>query len=251
MLRTAIVAITLTLFVLIAGPVLLLYTWIAGRPDFLYWAGSRGVFLIGRLVGLRTQVEGRDKIPAGTVLFLANHTSFIDPVPIVHALPKRVAILAKESLFKIPVVGWAFRLAGFVPVKRSDRESAIESVELAAERLKAGTSFLAYPEGTRSYDGRLLPFKRGVFVMAIRSGVPIVPMVAIGVNRLMPKGTWKIKAGRVLVRFGDPIITSNYSLEERAALTARVRSAMSSLLPADQQPLDLAFPSGTQQSENA
>ncbi len=156
-------------------------------------------------MGLRTQVEGREKIPAGTVLFLANHTSFIDPVPIVHALPKRVAILAKASLFKIPVVGWAFRLAGFVPVNRSDRESAIESVELAAERIKAGTSFLAYPEGTRSYDGRLLPFKRGVFVMAIRSGVPIVPMVAIGVNRLMPKGTWKIKPGHVLVRFGEPI----------------------------------------------
>jgi len=242
MLRTTIAAITLTLFVLIAGPLLLLYTCATGRPDFMYRVGSQGVFLIGRLVGLRTQVEGRENVPAGTVLFLANHTSFIDPVPIVEALPRRVAILAKESLFKIPVVGWAFWLAGFVPVNRSSRESAIESVEKAAQRLKAGTSFLAYPEGTRSYDGRLLPFKRGVFVMAIRAGVPIVPMVAIGVHRLMPKGTWKIRPGRVWVRFGEPIETSSYSLEERAVLMNRVRSAMSVLLPADQQALASELP---------
>jgi 1-acyl-sn-glycerol-3-phosphate acyltransferase len=239
MLRTATAAIALTLFILLAGPFLLLHAWITGRPDLLYRVGSQGVILIAWAAGLRTRIEGREKIPPGVVLFMANHTSFVDPVPIAQAIPRRVAFLAKVSLFKLPVVGWAFRLADFVPVDRSDRESAIESVELAAKKIKSGASFLAYPEGTRSYDGRLLPFKRGVFVMAIRSGVPIVPVVAIGVHRLMPKGAWRIKPGEVLVRFGDPIETSRYSLEDRATLAAQVRMAMASLLPPDQQPLDL------------
>jgi 1-acyl-sn-glycerol-3-phosphate acyltransferase len=240
MLRTAIAAIALTLFILLAGPFLLLHAWITGRPDMLYRVGSQGVILIARAAGLRTRIEGLEKIPPGVVLFMANHTSFIDPVPIVQAIPRRIAILAKVSLFRLPVIGWAFRLAGFVPVNRTDRESAIESVELAVKKIKSGASFLAYPEGTRSYDGRLLPFKRGVFVMAISSGVPIVPMVAIGVHRLMPKGAWRIKPGEVLVRFGDPIETSHHSPEDRATLAEQVRMAMASLLPPDQQPLDLA-----------
>lgn len=244
MIRTAIVAILLSLLTLIAGPIMLLVTFIIRTPGPIYWVGSRGVFFIAWLVGMRVKVKGREKIPSGTVLFVANHTSFVDACPIVQALPRRVSILAKKSLFQVPVIGWAFRLAGFVPVDRSNRETAIESVDLAAERMKQGSSFLAFPEGTRSYDGRLLPFKKGVFVMAIKAGAKIVPMAASGVHLIMPKKSLKIRPGNVLVRFGDPIDASEYTLAQRGQLSDRVRLAMAKLLPPDQQPLDLMPVSG-------
>lgn len=239
MIRTAIVAIFLALFTLIAGPIMLLFTFIARTPGPIYWVGSHGVFFIARVVGMRLKVEGREKVPPGPVLFLANHTSYVDAAPIVEALPRRVAILAKKSLFRMPVIGWAFRLAGFVPVDRQNRETAIESVNRAAEHLKSGTSFLAFPEGTRSYDGRLLLFKKGVFVMAIKAGATIVPMVATGVHLILPKKSLRIRPGDVVVRFGDPIDASHYSLEDRGVLSERVRAAMANMLPPGQQPLDL------------
>ena len=124
-----------------------------------------------------------------------------------------------------------------MPVDRSNRETAIESVDLAAERMKQGSSFLAFPEGTRSYDGRLLPFKKGVFVMAIKAGAKVVPMAASGVHLIMPKKSMKIKPGQVIVRFGDPVDASQYTLDQRGQLSDRVRNAMADLLPPEQKPL--------------
>jgi 1-acyl-sn-glycerol-3-phosphate acyltransferase len=238
MIRTAIVAIFLSLYTLIAGPFLLLHAWITGNPDFLYHAGVSGAYFISYVVGMRIKIEGREKVPSGVCLFVANHTSFADPVGTVWAIPRRIAILAKKSLFSIPLIGWAFRLAKFVPVDRSHRESAMASVDLAAERMKQGISFLAYPEGTRSYDGRLLPFKKGVFIMAIKAGVQIVPMGQAGAHRIAPKKSLKIHPGEVIVRFGDPIDAGKYSLDQRDELAARVHTAMADLLPPDQKPLD-------------
>ncbi len=239
MIRTAIVAVFLTLYTLIVGPILLIYTAITGNPDLMFRVGVSGVYFIARAVGLRIRVEGREKVPRGVCLFLANHTSFVDPVAIVWAIPRRISILAKKSLFSIPIIGWAFRLAGFVPVDRSNREAAITSVNRAAEGMKQGTSFLAYPEGTRSYDGRLLPFKKGVFTMAIRAGVPVVPMALAGAQKIAPKKSLRIRPGQVVLRFGDPIDASQYSMEDRDALSSRVRASMAALLPPDQRPLDL------------
>ncbi|HET9400839.1 MAG TPA: lysophospholipid acyltransferase family protein [Candidatus Acidoferrales bacterium] len=238
MIRTIFVAVSLPLFILLVGPPLLLYTWISNDPEAIYRIGLGGCYWVSRAVGMRQRVEGAEKIPPRTVFFMANHSSFVDAVPVVHAIPRRVAILAKKSLFELPIVGWAFKMAGFVPVDRSNRESAIASVEFAAARLKSGVSFLAYPEGTRSYDGRLLAFKKGIFVMAIAAGATIVPMVAIGVHRIMPKKSLTIRPGEVVVRFGEPIESSGYTVDDREALAARVRAAMIALLPPDQQPLD-------------
>src|SRR5579863_2390531 len=218
MLRTAIVAILLTLYTLIAGPFLILHAWITGNPDLLYRAGLSGAYAVARLVGLKITVEGREKIPRGTCLFLANHTSFVDALPIMWAIPRRVGVLLKKSLFSIPIVGWAFRLAKFVPVERGNIESGVAAVDLAAERIKQGMSFLAYPEGTRSYDGRLLPFKKGVFIVAIKAQTQIVPMVMTNGHRIAPKKSLKITPGQVIVRFGDSIDASPYPIERRAEL---------------------------------
>jgi 1-acyl-sn-glycerol-3-phosphate acyltransferase len=249
MIRTAIVAILIGLYTLIVGPFLLLHAWITGNPDFLFHAGLAGVYATSYIVGLRIRVEGLERIPPRVCLFLANHTSFVDALPIVWAIPRRIGILAKKSLFSLPLIGFAFRQAKFVPVDRANREAAIISVDLAAERMKEGISFLAYPEGTRSYDGRLLPFKKGVFVMAIKAGVPIIPMVCIGAHRIMAKMSLKIHPGVVVVRFGDPIAASEYTLDNRDVLARRVWLVMAELLPPDQQPLDLQRWQDAQQEE--
>src|SRR5690242_6193118 len=129
MLRTLFIAIFLSLYILILGPPLLLYTLFTKNVDPLYWAGLKGVLLFVRAVGVKIRVQGREKIPDGVCLFVANHTSSADAPAVVGAIPRRIAVLLKESLFMWPIVGQAFRLAHFIPVDRTDREPAIASVE--------------------------------------------------------------------------------------------------------------------------
>ena len=170
-------------------------------------------------------------------LFVANHTSSADAPAVVGAIPRRIAILLKESLFKWPIVGQAFLLARFIPVNRKESDAALESLDKAIESLRAGQSFLVYPEGTRSPDGRLQEFKKGAVVMAIKAGVPIVPMACSGAHRVMAKRSLKINAGEILVEFLDPIDASAYSFEERDKLNMRVHDAMAAGLPSDQRPI--------------
>jgi len=224
---------------MVVSPLPMLYALITGDIEPLFRAGLAGAYFSARLVGIKIKVEGREKIPTGTCFFLANHTSFVDPVPIVWAIDRRIAILLKRSLLSIPIIGWAFRIAKFVPVDRSNARSGIASAELATERMKQGLSFLAYPEGTRSYDGRLLPFKKAIFAIAINARVPIVPMVLIGAQKIAPKGSLRISPGEVTVRFGDPIDASIYTIAQRRELADRVHAAMAALLPPDQQPLKM------------
>jgi 1-acyl-sn-glycerol-3-phosphate acyltransferase len=238
MIRLAIISFFLTLYVLLLGPLLILHALATGSVELLYRAGLSGVRFIMRVVGVRFRVEGLDNIPAGVCIFVANHTSNADPPAVVGAIPRRISVLVKHTLFRIPIVSRAFRLARFVPVNRSNRDAAIASVETAIEYVKEGVSFLIYPEGTRSEDGRLRPFKKGSFVMAIKSGAPIVPISVAGAQRIMRKGELAIHPGEIVVRFGKPVDASAYTLEQRDELTARVHAAVAASLPADQQPLE-------------
>jgi 1-acyl-sn-glycerol-3-phosphate acyltransferase len=237
MLRATFICIFLPLYALLAGPPLLLYTLISRNPNPLYKAGVGGVVSLMLAVGVKLRIKGRERIPAGACLFVANHTSSADAPAVVGAIPRRVAILLKESLFKWPIAGQAFALAGFIPVNRGDRESAIASVEKATESLRRGQSFLIYPEGTRSPDGRLQTFKKGAVVMAIKAGVPIVPAVCSGAHRVMRKRSLKIYPGEILVEFLEPIDPSKYSFDERDELNDKVHDAMAAALPPDQRPL--------------
>lgn len=237
MLRTLFIGVFLSLYILLVGPPLLIYTLITKDPDPLYWAGVKGVMFFVRAVGVRVRVKGIERIPQGVCLFAANHTSSADAPAIVGAIPRRVAVLLKESLFQWPIVGQAFRSAHFIPVNRGARDSAIASVEKATEAMKAGQSFLIYPEGTRSPDGRLQEFKKGAVMMAIKAGVPIVPMICSGAHRIMEKRSLVIHPGEIVVEFLEPIDASQYSLEERDILNQKVHDAMAAALPADQRPL--------------
>ena len=236
MFRTLFIGVFLSLYILLVGPPLLLYTLISRNPDPLYWAGVKGVVFFVRAVGVKLRVAGMERIPSGVCLFAANHTSAADAPAVVGAIPRRIAVLLKESLFKWPIVGQAFKLARFIPVNRSERDSAIGSLEKATEALRAGQSFLIYPEGTRSPDGRLQEFKKGAVVMAIKAGVPIVPMVCSGAHRVMVKRSLVIHPGEILVEFLEPIDASAYTFEERDALNRRVHDAMAAGLPPDQRP---------------
>jgi 1-acyl-sn-glycerol-3-phosphate acyltransferase len=237
MFRTLFIGVFLSIYILLVGPPLLVYTLVSRNPDPLYWAGINGVMFFVRAVGVRVRIAGTKRIPPGVCLFVANHTSSADAPAVVGAIPRRIAILLKESLFKFPIVGQAFLLARFIPVNRKERDSALESLDKAIESLKAGQSFLIYPEGTRSPDGRLQDFKKGAVVMAIKAAVSIVPVACSGAHRVMEKRSLEIHPGEILVEFLDPIDASDYSFEQRDDLNRKVHDALAAGLPPDQRPI--------------
>jgi 1-acyl-sn-glycerol-3-phosphate acyltransferase len=237
MFRAAFIGISMTLYILLLGPPLLLYTVITKNPDPLYWTALKGVMFFVNAVGVRVHVKGAERIPPGTVIFAANHTSSADAPAVVGAIPRRIAILLKRSLFEFPIVGQAFHLARFIPVDRFNRDSAISSLEKATEAIKNGQSFLIYPEGTRSPDGRLQEFKKGTTVMAIKAGVPLVPVACSNAHRIMKKRSLKIYPGEILVEFLPPIDSTQYTLEQRDALNQRLHDELAAGLPPDQRPL--------------
>jgi 1-acyl-sn-glycerol-3-phosphate acyltransferase len=237
MIRTIFIAAFLSIYILIVGPPLLVWTLVTRNPNAIYWAGINGVMFFVRAVGVRVRVVGKERIPAGTCLFVANHTSSADAPAVVGAIPRRIAILLKKSLFRYPIVGAAFLAAGFIPVNRGERDSALESLDKAIESLKAGQSFLIYPEGTRSPDGRLQDFKKGAVVMAIKSGVPIVPVACSGAHRVMEKRSLEIHPGEILVEFLDPVDPGEFDYERRDDLNRKVHDALAAGLPPDQRPV--------------
>jgi 1-acyl-sn-glycerol-3-phosphate acyltransferase len=237
MIRSALLAIYLAVYTLIVGPPLVLYAALTGRVEALYWAGVKGLTFMVRLLGVRTRIEGAENVPPGTCIFASNHTSNADGPVIVGALPRRIAILAKKSLFAAPIIGTAFKQAHFVPLDRSKPDRAKASIDLAAEYVKQGTSFLIFPEGTRSNDARIQTFKGGSLLLAIRAGVPVVPVACIGAHRIIPKKSLSIHPGEVTVRFCPPIDASAYRPEERAKLAERVRASIDEALPSDQRSL--------------
>ncbi len=237
MLRSAFICIFLSLYILIAGPPLILYAYFTKDVDPLYWAAIKGVMFFVNCVGVHVKVKGTERIPPGTCIFAANHTSSADAPAVVGAIPRRIAILLKRSLFGWPIVGQAFHLAQFIPVDRFNRDSAIESVDKATNAIRAGQSFLIYPEGTRSPDGRLQEFKKGTAVMAINSGAPVVPVACSGAQRIMEKRKLSIHPGTILVEFLEPIDSTKYSLEEKEALVEEIHDRLGAGLPPDQRPL--------------
>src|SRR5215469_2148576 len=238
MIRTAFVAIALGVGTLVLGPPLILFTLLTKSGTLMYWAGVKLVVYVTRIAGEKVTIEGRENIPPGVCLFAANHTSNADAPAIVDAIPRRIAILGRKSLFDIPIVGTAFHLAKFVPVDRENRDAALASVQQAVKYMREGYSFLVYPEGTRSADGRLRRFKKGSFVIAIEAGIPVVPVSCAGAHLVMKKNSLIIRPGKVTVRFGKPIDASAYTVEQRDELAQRVHAAVAALLPPDQQPVE-------------
>jgi 1-acyl-sn-glycerol-3-phosphate acyltransferase len=182
------------------------------------------------LVGVRVVVHGLDHLPRGASIVMANHSSNLDPPVLIPLLPGRVVIYLKASLMRIPVLGYALRLAGDIPVTRDGSvESAKATSAVAQRELEQGSCLVLFPEGTRSRDGSLLPFKKGPFFLAKASGAPVVPVSIVGATRMLPKGSLNLKSGTVSVTFHAPLDPAEYS--EKEALMEAVRSAIESGLP--------------------
>ncbi len=167
--------------------------------------------------------------PKQGYVFLANHQSMYDIPALLVSVPSEVRFLAKKSLFYIPFFGWGLWAGGFIPVDRKDRKAAVKTYKLAEEALRSGHSLMIFPEETRSEDGRLLPFKRGGMVLAQRTGFPIVPVGIEGTCRVKPKGSYHVKPGVVMVRYGRPLLPTGPSAEDQAALGQRARLEISRL----------------------
>lgn len=226
MIRTLAGLTFLALYVIVVGLPVIAYSFLSGESDFLYRAGIWGIAASMRLAGVRVRAEGVENIPAGVCVFAANHVSNLDPPAALVGVPRRISFLAKKEVFKVPVVRTAMRLGKIVPVDRADREAAIASVDQAVAVLREGISFFVFPEGTRSGDGALNPFKKGTFAMPIEAGVPVVPVAIRGSRERMPKGEWWAIPGEIVLRFGAPIESAQYSVKDRDKLMERVRDAV-------------------------
>jgi len=210
------------------------WTLITGKVDFLYWIGM-GLALAGpKIAGVKVKLVGLDKIdPAGTYIFMSNHVSNLDPPILVPLIPGRTSVLAKKEIWRIPILGKALDLAEIVPVERSNRDSAISSIRRAGEVMKHHINMTIFPEGTRSPDGRLMPFKKGPFHLVAETGFPIVPITILGTYEMMPKGNSTVKGGTATLVFHPPVDPKKFA--SRDELVQAVRAAINSALPPERQ----------------
>lgn len=181
--------------------------------------------------GVKVKVEGLHNIDKGRpYIFAANHQSQFDIFALQGCVDFDFRWLAKKELFQIPLFGRAMLLAGYISIDRSHGREALKSLNEAAERIAAGTSVILFPEGTRSLDGKLHDFKSGGMVLAIKSGVPLVPVGISGTYEILPKGTLLAKPGHVIIRVGKPIETRQFVASQKHELAAKIQSEVARLI---------------------
>ncbi len=220
-----------SLYVLIVGPPGMLLAILFGWKGLLYALGHAGVRLGLFTSGIRYRVTGREHLPPGrAVVFCCNHQSNIDPPLLFEALHPRTHILYKHEIDSIPILARAFRMGGFIPIDRRNKEASMRSIEAGAASIRSGNSFLIFPEGTRSKTDDLLPFKKGGFIMAIKAEAPIVPVAISGGRLSMRKGSMIVRPVTIDIRIGVPVATAGVKVEERNALIERVRTDIEQLL---------------------
>jgi 1-acyl-sn-glycerol-3-phosphate acyltransferase len=229
-LRSVATYLAVSLYVLVAAPIGMTLAILFGAKRFLYFLGHLGVRIALGVSGIRYRVAGLEHVPARAVVFCANHQSNVDPPVLFEALHPQVHILYKAELNALPLLARAFRVGGFIPVDRRNKEAAMRSIEAGARSIRGGNSFLIFPEGTRSRTADLLPFKKGGFIMAIKAQAPIVPVAVQGGRDAMSKGSKIIRPVMVSIRVGEPIETAGLELSRRDELIARTRERIEALL---------------------
>ena len=206
------------------------WTLLTGNVSLLYRMTMWGAWTGVRLAGIQVRTVGLDKIdPARTYIFMSNHASNVDPPILMPLIPRRMSIMVKKELFRVPILARTMRFGSLVPVDRGNRESGIAAVRAAAEVIRQGLNMTIYVEGHRSFDGKLLPFKKGPFYLAEGCDVPVVPVTIVGSHYVMPKKRFAIKPGTVTVIFHDPIEPKDFG--SRECLMMQVRRAIDSGLP--------------------
>src|ERR1035437_2139018 len=231
MIHSLVLFVTLVALIIPVAIVFIPWTLVTGNVLPLYRATNwlvRGSYWVA---GIRIAVEGRERVPAGTAcIFMANHVSNLDPQALIPEIPGRTSAFLKRSLMNIPIVGYGFKLGEFIPVERKgSAASAQQSVAAAGRLLEKGVHITTFVEGTRSKDGRLLPFKKGPFYLAMQSGAPCIPVSIWGTETMMAKGSLRIKPGTAHIVFHAPVYPSDYATREE--LMQAVRAAIALGLP--------------------
>ncbi|MGH9568701.1 MAG: lysophospholipid acyltransferase family protein [Candidatus Angelobacter sp.] len=232
--RTFLAVTFLTVLVPPAALIAFPWTFITKKINFLYFVGMGLAHLSARIAGAKIKLVGLDQLdPEGTYIFMSNHVSNLDPPVLVPLVPRRTSVLAKRELWRIPILGKALDLAEIVPVERRNRDAAIQSIRRAGEVMRHGINMTIYPEGTRSRDGRLLPFKKGPFHLAAETGIAVVPVTILGTYEMMPKGSWIARSGTATLVFHPPMDPAGFATREE--LMKAVRDQINSALPEERQ----------------
>lgn len=221
----------LTLLTIVFGTATIVLSWCRVSDHKIQWVPRNWARLILWGVGCPARTLGRENIETGaTYVFASNHTSALDIPALLGELPSNFRWIAKKELFKIALFGPAMLRAGYIPIDRSDRRAAMKSLSRAAERIAGGASVVIFPEGTRSPDGNLLPFKSGGLALAIRSRRPVVPVAIIGANQALRPKSLLLSPGRVHIVLGKPIPTDGLKMNQRDELAQEVRERVQELL---------------------
>jgi 1-acyl-sn-glycerol-3-phosphate acyltransferase len=208
------------------------WTYLTKDITFLYRTCMSAMWTGVRIAGVKVRTLGLDKIdPARSYIFMSNHISNLDPPITLPLIPRRTSVMVKKELFKIPILGHIMLSGSLVPVDRNNRDAGISAVRDAVKAIGQGLNMTIYVEGKRSFDGKLLPFKKGPFYLAEECKVPVVPITISGTEAVMPKARFAIRPGTVTVEFHDPI--EPFDFGERDCLMAKVRAAINSGLPAE------------------
>jgi 1-acyl-sn-glycerol-3-phosphate acyltransferase len=223
-------ALSLPIAALISFPWVLITGDIRPLYQIGMWSARTGV----RLAGIRVRIVGLEQLDARrTYVFMSNHVSNIDPPVLLPRIPGRTSVMAKQQLFNVPILGKAMRMASLVPVNRGDRDAGISAVRNATQVVKQGIHMTIFVEGHRSFDGKLLPFKKGPFYLAEDCYVPVVPVTISGSHFIMPKGRFAMKGGTVTLIFHQPIEPEEFGTRE--ALMEKVRATIISGLRSEYQ----------------
>lgn len=210
------------------------WTFVSGDIRLLYRMFMIGAWSGVRLAGVRVETVGLENLDSRcNYIFMSNHASNLDPPITIPLIPRRTSVMVKRELFQYPILGRAMRMGSLVPVDRGNREAGIEAVKAAKQVVQQGLNMTIYVEGKRSFDGKLLPFKKGPFYLAMECGVPVVPISIIGTHYAMPKARFAIKPGLVTVIFHPPIEPQDFG--SREYLMEKVRQVIDSGLPVEYQ----------------
>jgi 1-acyl-sn-glycerol-3-phosphate acyltransferase len=213
-------AATMVLFFLVSLPVML----VTGSGELPIRLAKRVWAPWGlRLAGARVEVARMPSLPPGPVVFASNHESALDIWVLFRTLPRSFRFVAKQELFRIPIFGSYLSLGGHIPVDRGRQASAVQSLRRAGETVRAGTSLVVFPEGTRSRDGHVLPFKKGPFVLAMEAGVPVVPVAISGSGRVTPKSVIAVVPGTIRIAVGDPVDPRTFPHKDALLVEVRRR----------------------------
>ena len=225
MIRTVFIFVWVVLETFVLGIVAILTSYFVRTKDPVHKIAITWAKLILFASRIKVTVNGLSNVdPSKSYIYMCNHQSNFDIPVLLGCLPVQFRWLAKAELFKIPIFGRGMRSAGYISIDRFNRKSAFESLSEAAERIKGGVSVMIFPEGTRSIDGQIRPFKKGGFVLAVDAGVPIIPVVLHGTRAIMPKGQLRINPGHVVMDILAPVDTSGYNRETKDELIEQVRN---------------------------